>query len=82
MQSEGYGDKERYMYRIKKVAVKTTTFGGEKGIRTPGTLRYAGFQDRCNRPLCHLSLNDDAKLDAFLITCNSLVDFFFKKWIL
>ena len=38
MQSEGYGDKERYMYRIKKVAVKTTTFGGEREIRTPGTL--------------------------------------------
>ena len=28
---------------------------GERGIRTPGTLRYDGFQDRCNRPLCHLS---------------------------
>ena len=31
-------------------------FGGERGIRTPGTSQYAGFQDRCNRPLCHLSL--------------------------
>ena len=29
---------------------------GERGIRTPGTLRYAGFQDRCIRPLYHLSL--------------------------
>src|SRR5690606_31689614 len=29
--------------------------GGERGIRTPGTLRYAGFQDRCIRPLCHFS---------------------------
>jgi integrase len=28
---------------------------GERGIRTPGTLRYAGFQDQCIRPLCHLS---------------------------
>ena len=28
---------------------------GEGGIRTPGTSQYAGFQDRCNRPLCHLS---------------------------
>ena len=26
---------------------------GRGGIRTPGTLRYAGFQDRCIRPLCH-----------------------------
>ena len=30
-------------------------FGGERGIRTPGTSRYDGFQDRCNRPLYHLS---------------------------
>ena len=29
--------------------------GGERGIRTPGTLRYNGFQDRRIRPLCHLS---------------------------
>ena len=28
---------------------------GEGEIRTPGTLRYAGFQDRCIQPLCHLS---------------------------
>lgn len=28
---------------------------GKRGIQTPGTLRYAGFQDRCNRSLCHLS---------------------------
>ena len=32
---------------------------GERGIRTPGTSRYDGFQDRCNRPLYHLSLQDD-----------------------
>ena len=29
--------------------------GGEGGIRTPGTLRYAGFQDRYIRPLCHFT---------------------------
>ena len=28
---------------------------GETGIRTPGTSQYNGFQDRRNRPLCHLS---------------------------
>ncbi len=28
---------------------------GERGIRTPGTSQYNGFQDRRNRPLCHLS---------------------------
>ena len=32
-----------------------TLFGGERGIRTPGTSQYNGFQDRRNRPLCHLS---------------------------
>ncbi len=32
-----------------------THFGGEGGIRTPGTSQYNGFQDRRNRPLCHLS---------------------------
>ena len=28
---------------------------GKRGIRTPGTLQFNGFQDRRNRPLCHLS---------------------------
>ncbi len=30
-------------------------FGGSGEIRTHGSLRIAGFQDRCNRPLCHAS---------------------------
>ncbi len=30
-------------------------FCGESRIRTCGTSRYDGFQDRCNRPLYHLS---------------------------
>ena len=29
---------------------------GERGIRTPGTSQFNGFQDRRNRPLCHLSM--------------------------
>ena len=29
--------------------------GGERGIRTPGASQLNGFQDRRNRPLCHLS---------------------------
>ena len=29
---------------------------GEKGIRTPGAFQLSGFQDRRNRPLCHLSV--------------------------
>ena len=28
---------------------------GGRGIRTPGAARPAGFQDQCNRPLCHPS---------------------------
>ena len=30
--------------------------GGETGIRTLGRLPFNGFQDRRNRPLCHLSV--------------------------
>ena len=29
-------------------------FCGKRGIRTPGALQLNGFQDRRNRPLCHL----------------------------
>lgn len=29
---------------------------GGGGIRTPGDSRHAGFQDQCNRPLCHPSM--------------------------
>ncbi len=29
--------------------------GGERGIRTPGSLRLSGFQDRYLKPLRHLS---------------------------
>ncbi len=28
---------------------------GERGIRTPGGVTLNGFQDRRDRPLCHLS---------------------------
>ena len=36
---------------------------GERGIRTPGGVTLNGFQDRRNRPLCHLSkMSVDAKL--------------------
>src|ERR1700704_3777278 len=34
-------------------------FGGS-GIRTHGPLRVSGFQDRCNRPLCHPSGSSNA----------------------
>ena len=45
---------------------------GERGIRTPGTLLYNGFQDRRDRPLCHFSA---AKIQIFLF----LQTFFQKK---
>lgn len=41
-----------YIFR-KTLIIKVDC--GERGIRTPGTSRYDGFQDRCNRPLYHLS---------------------------
>ena len=31
-------------------------YRGERGIRTPGASQHDGFQDRCNRPLYHLSI--------------------------
>ena len=34
----------------------TGILSGERGIRTPGASQHDGFQDRCNRPLYHLSL--------------------------
>ena len=42
-------------------------FGGERGIRTPGTLQYAGFQDRCIRPLCHLSMQTMVVFSCFRV---------------
>ena len=63
---------------------------GERGIRTPGTSQYVGFQDRCNRPLCHLSktsfwsasvewfLKCDAKVVTFYETAKFFQDFFLK----
>ena len=44
--------------KIGCLICKTLIFNvccGETGIRTPGTSQYNGFQDRRNRPLCHLS---------------------------
>ena len=40
----------------QRVAQFPWSKSGEGGIRTPGLLLHnAGFQDRCIRPLCHLS---------------------------
>ncbi len=39
--------------------------GGERGIRTLGDLRLGGFQDRCLKPLDHLSGFAKLLSDAF-----------------
>jgi hypothetical protein len=47
-----------FTLRIKKMRQKAHVFyGGERGIRTPGTFRHNGFQDRRFQPLTHLSAN-------------------------
>ena len=42
-----------------------TAFCGERGIRTPGGVTLNGFQDRRNRPLCHLSFFGRQKYTFF-----------------
>ena len=44
--------------------IRFADYGGGGGIRTHGTLRLSGFQDRRNRPLCHPS---------FVIIISSLI---------
>ena len=46
-----YGTKEKSPVNLSTYK----TLGGERGIRTPGSSHFNGFQDRRNRPLCHLS---------------------------
>ena len=73
-----------HMYKPKTsnftfLNVKPDVFGylqifcGETGIRTPGTSRYNGFQDRRNRPLCHLSKTSFQK--CFLLKALQRYDF-------
>ena len=52
------------------------TFSGERGIRTPGGVTLNGFQDRRNRPLCHLSRLASAKLIIFIYSAKFLPEFF------
>ena len=48
---------------------------GERGIRTPGTSRYNGFQDHRIRPLCHLSLNFQYKYNLINYMLTKLFKF-------
>ena len=58
----------------QKTTIKVVKFsGGEKEIRTlEGLLTLAGFQDRCIKPLCHLSA-----MDGIIKTLAKLVKRFF-----
>ena len=49
-------------------------FGGERGIRTPGPFTVNGFQDRRNRPLCHLS-GANVRVALFLSKSLGLINF-------
>ena len=46
----GHGEKEKRS-NLLIINLLERLFSGERGIRTPGTLRYTGFQDRHIRPL-------------------------------
>jgi hypothetical protein len=50
---------------------------GEGGIRTPGPVTVNGFQDRRNRPLCHLS---GRKIKASNSIFKKKVKLFFKAF--
>ena len=63
------------MSNKKSTGFSPVDFCGERGIRTPGTSQFNGFQDRRDRPLCHLS-ECRAKVDDFLKHQNSFLQFF------
>ena len=46
---------KRQIRNLMQICLLRLKTGGEGGIRTPGPLRVNGFQDRRDRPLCHLS---------------------------
>ena len=54
---------------------------GETGIRTPGTSQYNGFQDRRNRPLCHLSKTSFSRSAFLLKRCKDSASFLIRKQI-
>ena len=66
---------------------RNSFFCGEGGIRTPGPVKVNGFQDRRNRPLCHLSdrfrfsVKAVAKLGVLLESQNLLNKKIIKKFI-
>ena len=57
--------KKRQIRNLMQICLLRLKTGGERGIRTPGPLRVNGFQDRRNRPLCHLSGDKSSTLFPF-----------------
>ena len=54
----------------------TILSSGETGIRTPGASQHNGFQDRRNRPLCHLSKTSFSRSAFLLKRCKDSASFF------
>ena len=52
---------------------------GETGIRTPGASQHNGFQDRRNRPLCHLSKTSFSRSASLLKRCKGNTFFLIHK---
>lgn len=61
------GTKNSVFVKLLILMIFLTKNGGGPGIRTPGTFRFNGFQDRRIRPLCHFSKKERRKYNAFLI---------------
>ena len=66
MQGGYRGDTKRASDEVD-VGSSAVDSGGKGGIRTPGASQLIGFQDRRDRPLCHLS------------ECKSMTDFRFHQ---
>ncbi len=52
--SQTYKSVRKFVRKFCKLLIYSV-YCGERGIRTPGGVTLNGFQDRRNRPLCHLS---------------------------
>ena len=59
--------------------VVLNSFGGERGIRTPGPVTVNSFQDYRNRPLCHLSAANVGREKQF---CKKMGNLFMNSIVL
>ena len=59
--------------------VVLNSFGGERGIRTPGPVTVNSFQDYRNRPLCHLSAANVGREKQF---CKKMANLFMNSIVL